>query len=225
MSDDHPAADAATKRISLWWLAAPAALFGLNFATAHPAQRNAVYSGTFVAATAVSELVVIGYVFAAVRFSRAPTRDTLALRRPGPPLRRVAVMTAIAAVLVAAVELVFDPLVHADTKQGITPNHTPHSGRQWLVLLIACLVLCLVVPFAEELLFRGLTFAALGRYAVPGSAALFAVAHGLVALLVPTFVAGLVLAELRRRTDSVFPGMVAHAALNGTALALALLAA
>jgi uncharacterized protein len=214
-----------TKRISLWWLAAPAALFGLNFITAHPAQRNAVYNGTFIASTAISELIVVGYVFAAVKIARAPVRETLALRRPELPLGRVAVMTAIAAVLVAAVELVFDPLVHADTKQGITPNHTPSSTHQWLVLAVACVVLCLVVPFAEELLFRGLTFAALGRYAVPGSAALFAVAHGLVALLVPTFVAGLVLAELRRRTDSVYPGMVAHAVLNGTALVLALLAA
>lgn len=214
-----------TKRVSLWWLAAPAALFGLNFVTAHPAQRNAVYSGTFIASTAVSELIVVGYVFAAIRLSGAPARETLALRRPALPLPRVAVMTAIAAVLVAAVELVFDPLVHADTKQGITPNHTPRSAHQWVALAVAVLVLCLVVPFAEELLFRGLTFAALGRYAVPGSAALFAVAHGLVALLLPTFVAGLVLAELRRRTDSLFPGMAAHAVLNGTALVLALLAA
>jgi len=214
-----------TKRVSLWWLAAPAALFGLNFITAHPAQRNAVYNGTFVASTAVSELIVVGYVFAAIRIAGAPARDTLALHRPGPPLRRVAVMTVIAAALVAAVELVFDPLVHADTKQGITPNHTPLSAHQWLALAAAVLVLCLIVPFAEELLFRGLTFAALGRYAVPGSAALFALAHGLVALLVPTFIAGLLLAELRRRTESLFPGMVAHAALNATALVLALLAA
>jgi membrane protease YdiL (CAAX protease family) len=214
-----------TKKISLWWLAAPAALFGLNFVTGHPAQRNAVYNGTFVATTAISELIIVGYVFAAVILSGAPPRDTLALRRPGLPLRRVAVMTALAAILVAAVELVFDPLVHADTKQGITPNHTPQSTHQWLELAIACLVLCLIVPFAEELLFRGLSFAALGRFAVPGSAALFAAAHGLVALLVPTFVAGLLLAELRRRTDSVFPGMAAHAFLNGTALVLALLAA
>src|SRR5262249_2159441 len=161
----------------------------------------AVYSATFVASTAISELIVVGYVLVAVKLSRAPTRETLALRRPGLPLRRVAVMTAVAAVLVAAVELVFDPLVHAHTKPGVPPNPTPRSGHQWLVLAIAVLVLCLIVPFAEELLFRGLTFATLGRYAVPGSAALFAIAHGLVALLVPTFVAGLVLAELRRRTD------------------------
>ena len=218
-----------TKRISLWWLLAPAALFGLNFAVnvlaPQHTQKNAVYSGSFILSTALSELIVIGYVVAAIRFSKAPGRETLALQRPVLPLRRVALLTAIAAVLVAAVELVFDPLVHADTEQGITPNHTPSSSRQWLFLAMAILVLCVVVPFAEELLFRGLAFAALGRYAVPGSAALFAVAHGLVALLVPTFVAGLVLAELRRRTESLFPGMVAHATLNATALVLALLAA
>jgi membrane protease YdiL (CAAX protease family) len=79
------------------------------------------------------------------------------------------------------------------------------------------------VPLGEELLFRGLGFAALGRYAVPGSTIGFALAHGLLALIVPVLVAGLVLAELRRRTGSLWPGVATHATINLLGIVLALL--
>jgi membrane protease YdiL (CAAX protease family) len=71
-------------------------------------------------------------------------------------------------------------------------------------------------------MFRGLCFAAMGRYALPGSAALFALAHGLPVLLVPIFVAGLVLGWVRSRSGSLYPGMAVHMTLNAVAIAAAL---
>jgi hypothetical protein len=91
------------------------------------------------------------------------------------------------------------------------------------VLAIAVGGLVLVAPAAEELVFRGLGFATLGRFALPLTTALFAIAHGLAVLLIPVAIAGLVLGLLRERTASVYPGMGVHMSLNALALGLALL--
>jgi membrane protease YdiL (CAAX protease family) len=58
---------------------------------------------------------------------------------------------------------------------------------------------------------------------VPVTSLLFAIAHGLPSLVVEVAVAGLVLAELRRRTGSVLPGMAVHILFNGLALVIAFL--
>ena len=90
-------------------------------------------------------------------------------------------------------------------------------------MAVAAVTLVLIAPIAEELMFRGLGFAALGPVAVPVTSLLFAIAHGLPSLLVEVAVAGLVLAEIRRRTASVLPGMGVHIAFNGIALVVAFL--
>jgi membrane protease YdiL (CAAX protease family) len=130
-------------------------------------------------------------------------------------------MSAGSVVVVSAVSLALDPFLHGDRDQGLTPTRSPH-GNEWLLLALALLVLGLLVPLGEELLFRGLTFATLGRYAVPGSAILFALAHGLPELLIQVLIAGLLLGELRRRTDSLWPGVATHATINLLGILLAL---
>jgi membrane protease YdiL (CAAX protease family) len=76
-----------------------------------------------------------------------------------------------------------------------------------------------VVPFAEELFFRGLGVRALtilgSLVAAVGSAVLFGLAHGILVALPALGFFGLALAWLRLRTDSVWPGVVAHAVYNG----------
>src|SRR5262249_9095273 len=93
-------------------------------------------------------------------------------------------------------------------------------------------------PFSEEVLFRGYAFNAL-RGTLPseraglvlaylGSALLFTLPHlievtqGAVALLVPLFLIGLVLAWLMHGTSSLLPCVIAHAMNNSVGL-LALL--
>ena len=105
---------------------------------------------------------------------------------------------------------------------GVHGSKLPDS-TVWFVLCIAILGLVLVAPFAEELVFRGLGFATLGRYALPLTAALFALAHGLPVLLIPVAIAGLALGWVRQKSGSVLPGMGVHMSLNALALALALL--
>ncbi len=85
----------------------------------------------------------------------------------------------------------------------------------------------LVAPFCEEVFFRSFIFIGLLKRAplwpsVILSAIIFGVAHADVGSLIPLFIIGLALAWARWRSDSIWPGMVIHAA-NNTAAALFLL--
>lgn len=95
-------------------------------------------------------------------------------------------------------------------------------------LLLALMGLVAVVgPVAEEILFRGVTYGALRRrwgvrWAVVGSAALFAALHGDPIALVPIFVLGLLLAGLYERTGSLIPSMTVHIVHNSVMLMVAI---
>lgn len=213
-------------RISPWWMVAPAALFILNFVLAlavkQPDQTNEVYRPGLILGTAVLDLLLIAYVFVAAAVSHVDVRAALALRRP--PLRAAVTIGTVLCLAVIAVNVAADRLTNASAKQGIAPTHDPSGRGQWAALALALVALIVVAPVAEELVFRGLAFATFGRYSLVGSAALFAVAHGMAVLLVPVFLAGLALGYARLRTGSVYTGMAMHMALNAIALAAALVA-
>ena len=213
-------------RVSPWWMAAPALLFIANFLAAtfssSSSSNNAVYDAAAIVGTVVVDLVLIGYVLFAARASRRPIVPTLALVRT--PLRPAVRLGLAALGVIVVANFILEPVLHASQRQGIAPTHDPRNTHQWVVLGVAVVGLVLVAPFAEELVFRGLGFASLGRYALPLTAALFALAHGLPVLLIPVAIAGLALGYIRQRTGSVLPGMGVHVSLNALALILALLA-
>jgi membrane protease YdiL (CAAX protease family) len=79
-----------------------------------------------------------------------------------------------------------------------------------------------VAPFCEEIFFRGYLFGGLLRgipvwAAVVLSALLFAIAHGDIGSFALLLVIGLVLALMRWRLGSIWPGMLLHACNNATA--------
>lgn len=83
-----------------------------------------------------------------------------------------------------------------------------------------------VAPVVEEAFFRGFLLPAfLARWGfVPGASLvslLFAMSHGVLALLIPAFVSGLLLAWLYRRTGSLWNCVLAHGAQNAIAFAVA----
>jgi membrane protease YdiL (CAAX protease family) len=82
------------------------------------------------------------------------------------------------------------------------------------------LVAVFVAPFCEEVFFRGFVFPGLRRgmpvgWAIILSALLFGVAHADPGSFAVLFIIGLVLAFLRWRTNSLWPGIVLHAINNG----------
>lgn len=106
------------------------------------------------------------------------------------------------------------------------PIRAGDAGGQVLVVLAAVVI----APIGEELLFRGYIFHAIQeRFGKPAayivSALLFSLVHalgatqGLVALLVPLFFGGLLLAWGVDRTKSLIPCIIAHAINNGLAMA------
>ncbi|HEX5579875.1 MAG TPA: type II CAAX endopeptidase family protein [Candidatus Limnocylindria bacterium] len=94
-----------------------------------------------------------------------------------------------------------------------------------IVLVVALVV---VAPIAEEAFFRGIVYNAWlrefgARRAIIGSAALFALIHTSIFLILPIFGLGIALALLYQRTGSLPASMAMHAAFNGITLALGLL--
>jgi CAAX protease family protein len=213
------------RRVSPWWMLLPAILFVLNFIGGLVAdggsRSNAVYDISTMLASGAIEAALAGYALLAAGFSGGPIAETLAMRRV--PLRRMAVVGVAGLAVILASELILDPIFNGGAQQGIEPSHSPATTHEWVAVAVATVMLVLVAPVAEELIFRGLGFAALGSVAVPVTSLLFAIAHGLPSLLVEVAVAGLVLAEIRRRTASVLPGMAVHMAFNGLALVVAFL--
>ena len=81
------------------------------------------------------------------------------------------------------------------------------------------LVGAVLAPLVEEIFFRGFLFQGLrAKYGwVSGmliSSAIFAIAHLDPASLIPTFILGSLLAYLYHRSNSVWPGVILHMAVN-----------
>lgn len=135
-----------------------------------------------------------------------------------------------AAVLVVAsliVAAALEPVLNAGEEQGLAPQEW-ESGRL-APFLFNAIVIVTVVPFAEELFFRGLGVTVLGQFgpaaAVIGTALIFGLAHGILVALPPLVFFALGLAWIRLRSQSVWPGVIAHSAFNAIGLAAAALTA
>jgi membrane protease YdiL (CAAX protease family) len=123
-------------------------------------------------------------------------------------------------VLVLILGQALEPLLHAGDKQGLEPKEwRPDRATAFA---INALVASTVVPFAEELFFRGVGVRALfpfgGVAAIAITALAFGLGHGLLVALPVLVPFGLALGWVRVRADSVWPGMLAHGFYNGSAL-------
>jgi membrane protease YdiL (CAAX protease family) len=198
-----------------------AALIALGYASRFVGGKpdpQVLYRWSTAVGGVIQEAIVVGLVLA-IAGSR---RDLLALRRPRsiPTALR---LLGVSLVLVYAFEVAYSHLAHPGNEQGLTPAHW--EPRHALAYVVNGIVICTVVPFAEEVTFRGLGYALLERFgrwpAILAVGLAFGLAHGLVVSL-PIIVAfGCVLAWIRARTGSVYPGMLLHATFNLIALVAA----
>jgi membrane protease YdiL (CAAX protease family) len=169
--------------------------------------------------TAVAGLIQDGIILAIVLWIARGRPDLLALRPPRSARDALKVLgTAIVAIYIF--EILYSGIVHPGNEQGLTPAHwEPAHAAAYVVNGI---VICTVIPFVEELTFRGVGYSLLepfGRWtAIVAVGLLFGLAHGLVESLPIIAVLGSLLAWIRARTDSVVPGMVLHSAFNLVAL-------
>lgn len=177
------------------------------------------HAGPLVQVLVTEYAFLLAPVLAAVLFFRFPPRDTLALRAP--PLRAVigALLIGVSAWTLAAtlVRLLPPP------KQFIEQlTDTLLLGHRPLPIVLLCVA---VSPaLCEELFFRGLVFAGLKRHgtwiAVGVSALLFAMLHGSIYRLLPTFFLGAVMGWVRLVSRSIAPSMIVHVLNNSIAVLL-----
>lgn len=103
---------------------------------------------------------------------------------------------------------------------GAFPQETYAAGASGgiLAVVLTAIGLAIVTPIGEELFFRGVVTSWLMRFTplvtTLVSASLFALVHGMNIVLPTAFIIGVITAELRRRSGSIWPGTVVHVMNN-----------
>jgi len=181
-------------------------------------ERNPLYRWSFAAGSLIQEGIFLLIVLAIAGFAI----ERLGLRLP--KLKWRAVGLAVAGFFAIQIfEFIYIALVHPGNEQGLTPNRwLPSHAAEYVVNGV---IVCTLVPFVEELTFRGVGFYLLRPYgkwvAILGTGVLFGLSHGLLLSLPIIIVFGCVLGWIREQTDSVCPGMLLHGTFNLIALVAA----
>ena len=133
-------------------------------------------------------------------------------------VRSLAVLLGLVATVVLGANLVVRSFVHLPLTHDLFVFG--HHPRQVLLMVVLVLV---VAPFGEEVLFRGFLLQGLAHRwgfwpAAVVTSAVFALAHVWPYLYVPIFIMGLAFAWLFWRTGSLWASIAAHAAMNATSL-------
>jgi membrane protease YdiL (CAAX protease family) len=205
----------------LLWTGLAALQIGATFALAEPERAQAeppIYEWSTAASAIVIYGLLVGLTFA-IASMFPDTRQALGLRRFSSRFLWQAGGVVVVSIVLAAV---LEPILHAGEKQGLSPDEW--RPDELAPFLVNAVLIATWGPFAEELFYRGLGVTVLGvfgsTFAIVGSATAFGFAHGLLVALPPLFVFGLGLAWVRARSDSVWPGFVAHAAYNAVGITL-----
>jgi membrane protease YdiL (CAAX protease family) len=181
-------------------------------------ETDPFYKWSFAVASLVQEAVLLVVVGAIGGFSAR----RLGLRLPRRAGRAI-VLAVVGFFTIQAFEVVYATLAHPGNEQQLTPDHwVPSHAAQYVVNGV---IVCTLVPFVEEMTFRGIGFYLLRRFgtwfAIGATGLLFGLSHGLLVSLPVLVVFGCVVAWVRARTDSIFPGMAIHSVFNAIALVVA----
>jgi membrane protease YdiL (CAAX protease family) len=179
--------------------------------------EDVFYSYDLAVSTVVVYAVLVGITFWIARRYASATR-ALGLRG-GFRWRWVWIACGfiVVAVIIAAA---LEPFLHGGREQGLSPDRWEPDRA--VPFALNGLVAATVVPFTEELFYRGLGVRAFrflgGVWAIALTAVAFAFGHAVLAALPPLLFFGLALGWVRLRSDSVWPGIAAHAFYNALAV-------
>jgi len=156
----------------------------------------------------------------ALGFRRVRPRAVLGLPPVGWAPAAIAIVSGIAAIFAAA--LAYDAIrqaLHLSLKTNADVL-LERAKYEPFTVIATLLVAVLVAPICEETFFRGFVFPGLAQAlpiwgAIVSSALLFGLAHADLGSFVVLVAIGIVLAVVRWRTDSLWPGVVVHT-LNNT---------
>ena len=201
------------------WLAIAAIQIALGFSAGASDSDSAdtpFYHYRFTVAALIIYAILIGLTLW-IGSAYADPRRALGLVRFRPRwLGAAAAVVVVASALAAALE----PVLHAGEEQGLAPDAWEPSNA--IPFAINALIAETLVPFAEELFFRGAGVTVLRPFgaaaALLGTAIIFGLAHGILVALPVLVVLAVGLAWMRDRSESVWPSVTAHAAYNGVAV-------
>ncbi len=226
MTDDAVFAATADRRQPgrlLAWCALAGTLAALAYigrAVGGEPANDVLYRWATFAGALVQYALMLGVVLV---ISRGFDRELLALQRP-PRVRRAALLAAAAFVFILATSALLGLVLDAGKEQNLVPKswESAHAAP----FIANAVVIVVVAPFVEELLYRGEGFSlflpfvgAWPTIVIVGVS--FGLAHGLIVGFPVLALFGMTLAWLRRETGSVYPGMLVHALFNGLTLLLA----
>lgn len=156
--------------------------------------------------------------FAAAYVVRIRRLDVLGVRRASPRWLAIGAAGGVVTFVLSLVVGVVMSLVMEAPPQNIQSDYQAAAAGGALAFVATLLLGSVLTPLGEEAFFRGVVANALGRFSawisVPVSAALFALAHGINAVLPVAFIVGIVTALLFRRTGSIWPGFLTHLVHN-----------
>lgn len=176
-------------------------------------------------------LLILAPTVLVILAGRIPTADLVGTR----PRAGSLVLAATAGVPAAVVfQGLNNLLIYILVRSGVSlPEPAAASGlagdnlfdRPWMVIALVILISVVMPGLIEELMFRGVVLSSLRSAGAAASAifwqaAAFAVFHGDPLFILPPFLAGLMLAGIRQRSESLFPAMAAHMSLNLSLLAV-----
>lgn len=155
--------------------------------------------------------------------SRGPRmRDILGLRSPR-SWWRAAGVSLLVIIGIYVLIVTTDRFLRAGEEQGLTPSAWDSSRAG--AYAANAVVIALIAPIVEELLFRGAGYSLLlpfgSAVAIAGTGIAFGLVHGLVYGLVVLTAFGVALAWLRQRTASIYPCIAVHGLFNAVSLVLA----
>ena len=179
--------------------------------------RDILYRYGTAASGVIQYAVILGIMLLIAR--GLSKRWAFALRRPHSWPAAIGLGVAIL-VAIYVVSAALNPLLHPGKEQGLTPTgwQPAHAGAYAANFV----VVAVVAPIVEEMTFRGIGYTLLVRFgtwpAILLTGLAFGLAHGLVDGLPLLVLFGCMLAWLRSRTDSTYPGMLVHGTFNAIAL-------
>src|SRR5919204_7046079 len=193
--------------------------YSLRFTEGKP-PKNLLYKWSTVEGNLIQFAIIAAIVYGIAGLGRRG--QLLAARRPTSWAAAAAIGVGIGIGMAVLTELL-GPILKPGQEQGVTPDTwQPDHAAAYVA---NGLVIAVVAPIVEELTFRGLGYSLLIRFgrwtAIVLVGVLFALAHGLVDAFPFLAALGSMLAYLRSRVDSVYPGIAVHGLFNATALVLA----
>ena len=208
------------------WVVLVLALAGLSYAGRYLLDGEEIKVPLYRWSTAVGALIQYGFMLILiVAIAHGLDRRLLGLRMPD-RRRRAAGLAVAAFATIIVVSAILSQFLDAGDEQGLVPKSW--DSTKAAPFIANAIVVAIVAPFVEELLYRGLGYGLLTQFisvipAIVITGLAFGLGHGLVLGLPVLAFFGITLAWLRWQTGSVYPGMVVHGTFNALALVLVVL--